>query len=389
MRFSGSTLKILIILSAVVGTSYSKLAEAAPLEKKAAVIVKELESTKHKLADEDMFRRKVMGSLYGINKRMKSMAKKKTELTDHMLSAKSEVSNLARQIAILELKIKDQRHRVAKYIRTAYALRGRSSIQVLLESNSVRDLDRSLRFLKLFTDRDYKVIREYQSNIQLLLVKREVLNKQVEKLIVLKNKVQTQENGLTREQDSKMKLLGKLREERKRQIAKMESLRVKSKTVNPEVYGAEVLEMLEVSIYEKKGNILPPVSGPIVQEFGLIEDEEYRFKIPHKGLYFRVPEGAEVRSIFKGRVAFAGPLPGYGKAIVLDHGDNYYSVYSFNREVKVVMGDKVKEGDVLALSGTGSQHFGPGVYLEIRHFSDAVDPLPWLKINSDLRASSL
>ena len=381
--------KLSFLLSLLLLAGPTQAAPVAPAEKKAQVIVKELTSTKHKLADEDLFRRKVMGSLYGINKRMKTMAKKKSELTDHMLSAKAEVTNLARQIALLEIKIKGQRHRVAKYIRTAYALRGKSSLHVLLESDSVRDLDRSLRFLKLFTDRDYKVIREYQSNMQLLLAKREVLNKQVEKLIVLKNKVQTQEKGLTREQDTKMQLLGKLREERKRQIAKMETLRVKSKKMDGEVFGAEVLEMLEVSIYEKKGQILPPVSGPIVQEFGLIEDDEYRFKIPHKGLYFRVAEGAEVRSIFKGKVAFAGPLPGYGKAIVLDHGDNYYSVYSFNREVKVVMGNKIKEGEVLALSGEGSQHFGPGIYLEIRHFSDAVDPLPWLKMNSDLRASSL
>jgi septal ring factor EnvC (AmiA/AmiB activator) len=48
---------------------------------------------------------------------------------------------------------------------------------------------------------------------------------------------------------------------------------------------------------------------------------------------------------------------------------------------------KVSEGDLIAISGQGSPNFGPGLYLELRHFSDAVDPLPWLKMAPELRAS--
>lgn len=358
-------------------------------EEDAEEIAKELKSTKKRLEEEDKFRRKVMSSLYGINSRVKKMSERKTELTNKMLSTKSEVSSLARQIAQLEKKIVSQRSRLSKYLRAAYVMRGQSSIQALLEADSLKDFDRTLSFLKFYAERDYKAIQEYRINVKLLQAKRENLNQEVQNLVSLKTKVQKQEENLTSEQDSKMNLLAKLRAERKKQISRMKKLRKKGQEIESEVFGSDVLELLEVSIYEKKGQIQPPVIGPIVQGFGLIKDEEYRFKIAHKGLFFNVPVGSEVRSIFKGKVVFADFLEGFGKAVLLDHGDHYYSIYSYNSDIKVSLGEKVQEGQVVALSGSGSQHFGKGLYLEIRHFSEAIDPLPWLKANPDFQARSL
>jgi septal ring factor EnvC (AmiA/AmiB activator) len=47
--------------------------------------------------------------------------------------------------------------------------------------------------------------------------------------------------------------------------------------------------------------------------------------------------------------------------------------------VKVREGEKVREGHVVAVSGGISPLFGPGLYFEIRHFTDAIDPRPWIK----------
>ena len=72
-------------------------------------------------------------------------------------------------------------------------------------------------------------------------------------------------------------------------------------------------------------------------------------------------------------------LPNFGRTVILDHGDSYYSVYAFVSQLKVHEGDQVREGDVLAVSGSYSPLFGPGLYFEIRHFTDAIDPKPWIK----------
>lgn len=358
-------------------------------EEKVEGLVKEIKVTQKKLAHEDKFRRKVMGSLYGINQKMKKITEKKSELTDQMLGARREVSLLAQQIVRLEEKIEGQKVKISKYIRAAYALRGRSTVQALLESESLRDFDRTLHFLKIFADRDYKVIQEYKSNIKTLQAKREKMNAEVQNLVQIRSDIQKQESHLTEQQDSKIKLLNRLRAERKKQLERIKSLRVKSQDLEGEIFGSDILEMLEASVYEKKGQLQPPVQGAVVQGFGIITDEDYQFSISHKGIHFGVPPGSEVRAIYRGKVAFAGFLPGYGPSVLVDHGDHYYSVYSFNQRLKVKRGDRVSEGTVIALSGEGSPHFGVGTYFEMRHFSDAIDPMPWLNLAPELRASSL
>ncbi len=99
----------------------------------------------------------------------------------------------------------------------------------------------------------------------------------------------------------------------------------------------------------------------------------------HKGQFYKVAPGVTIHSVAEGTVAMAGTLPGYGKTVIIDHGDNYYSVYAFNQSLKVREGQKITEGTILAVSGGSSPLFGPGLYFEIRHFTDAIDPHSWIK----------
>jgi septal ring factor EnvC (AmiA/AmiB activator) len=99
----------------------------------------------------------------------------------------------------------------------------------------------------------------------------------------------------------------------------------------------------------------------------------------HKGMFFAAKANSQVTCIAEGTVVLAGSLPGYGKSVIVDHGDNYYSVYAFASQLKVKEGAKIKEGETLALAGGVSPLFGPGLYFEIRHFTDAIDPRRWIK----------
>jgi septal ring factor EnvC (AmiA/AmiB activator) len=108
-------------------------------------------------------------------------------------------------------------------------------------------------------------------------------------------------------------------------------------------------------------------------------DPQFRFHLTHKGLFYAAPQSTSIHAVFDGKVVFADQLPGYGRTLIVDHGDNYYSVYAFAQLLKVQAGAQIHEGAVLGLSGKGSPLFGPGLYFEIRHFTDAIDPRPWIK----------
>ncbi len=94
------------------------------------------------------------------------------------------------------------------------------------------------------------------------------------------------------------------------------------------------------------------------------------------GVLMRAPAGTAVRSAFAGRVAFADEYASFGRVVILDHGDNYFTVSGQLGSIETRVGDEVGAG---AKIGTvGVMNGKPALYFEIRHGADALDPGPWM-----------
>jgi septal ring factor EnvC (AmiA/AmiB activator) len=94
------------------------------------------------------------------------------------------------------------------------------------------------------------------------------------------------------------------------------------------------------------------------------------------GLEIHAAVGAVVRAVFAGRVAFADRYGPYGRIVILDHGDHYYTVSGDLDEVDVKVGQDVGVGERLGTVGDDGQ--GPMLYFEVRHGSQTVAPAAWL-----------
>lgn len=94
------------------------------------------------------------------------------------------------------------------------------------------------------------------------------------------------------------------------------------------------------------------------------------------GLEIHAPVGTVVRSVFTGRVAFADRYGPYGRIVILDHGDHYYTVSGDLDEVDVKIGQDVGAGERIGTVGDDGQ--GPMLYFEVRHGSQTVAPGAWL-----------
>jgi septal ring factor EnvC (AmiA/AmiB activator) len=101
----------------------------------------------------------------------------------------------------------------------------------------------------------------------------------------------------------------------------------------------------------------------------------------HKGIYIEGPSGAEVRSIFPGRVDFSGWLKGYGQVVLINHGSRFFTVSGHLAERFKSEGDMVQAGAVIGLLGETGSLAGPRLYFEIRKEGISLDPLKWLKVH--------
>ncbi|OGR83878.1 MAG: hypothetical protein A3J74_04890 [Elusimicrobia bacterium RIFCSPHIGHO2_02_FULL_57_9] len=119
-----------------------------------------------------------------------------------------------------------------------------------------------------------------------------------------------------------------------------------------------------------------PAAGSVVKAFGRQRNLELDAWVINQGILIETRPGAPVMAVEKGRVIFSGPFKSYGQVMILDHGENFYSVYGELGQLLKSKGQKVRIGEPIANTGSGDR---ATLYLELRHGAEALDPLIWLK----------
>ena len=96
----------------------------------------------------------------------------------------------------------------------------------------------------------------------------------------------------------------------------------------------------------------------------------------HHGVDYLIPEGTAVFATADGTVkSLSEKNSSHGKAITIDHGNGYETSYSHLLDIRVRKGQKVKRGDIIALSGNSGLSFVPHLHYEVRYRDTRVDPV--------------
>lgn len=124
----------------------------------------------------------------------------------------------------------------------------------------------------------------------------------------------------------------------------------------------------------QRGQLRLPVRGDLTAKFGSRRGDGPT----SRGLFIRAAEGAEVRAVAGGRVVFADWLRGFGNLVIVDHGNQYMTIYGNNQAILKRAGDVVKGGEAIATAGNSGGNEQSGLYFEMRHQGRAFDPLGWV-----------
>lgn len=117
-----------------------------------------------------------------------------------------------------------------------------------------------------------------------------------------------------------------------------------------------------------------PVRGQVQGRFGVDRPDGGVWR----GVVLRAAEGTPVKVVAPGTVVYADWLRGFGNLIIVDHGQQYLTVYAYNQSLLKRVGDAVAGGDTIATVGATGGQVESGLYFEIRHRGAPVDPAQWL-----------
>jgi murein DD-endopeptidase MepM/ murein hydrolase activator NlpD len=99
----------------------------------------------------------------------------------------------------------------------------------------------------------------------------------------------------------------------------------------------------------------------------------------HPGIDIAVAIGSIVRASGGATVDQAGQDPEYGLFVLLNHADEYQTMYGHLSRITVTVGDTVTPGQVIGLSGNSGRSTAPHLHFEIRQKGRSLDPLTLVK----------
>jgi murein hydrolase activator len=170
---------------------------------------------------------------------------------------------------------------------------------------------------------------------------------------------------LRSEREAKRKLVASLRGEGEEHARRIEELKASAEKLR------ELIEQEEAS---KEKPFEQPPGGESARMTSPLSIAGEQLVVARNGVEIRVASGTPIRAVKAGRVVFAGWFTGYGKMVILDHGDHLYSIYGYASEIAVEQGQVVEGGDTVASVGATGPVERPSLYFEIRDHGTPRDP---------------
>ena len=268
--------------------------------------------------------------------------------------------------------------------------RGGNDFWVIDGAGALRAAQRRSRYLQATVNFDRGLLGDLHSESQRQEALRRRLSDQREQLAKQQKLLLSARAAVAQEAAKKSALLSALREEKDFRLKALRDMEAAAQRLHkmlddlarraiarpraapaPPASGRGLDAML--------GQLDWPVQGPVSAPFGAVKHPEFATELARKGIDIDAPLGAAVRVVEKGRVVYADRFAGYGRMVIVDHGQRYYTVYAHLSEIVKKSGDELGRGEILGKVGEGDSPATGKLYFELRKDGRSVDPQLWLR----------
>jgi murein DD-endopeptidase MepM/ murein hydrolase activator NlpD len=134
----------------------------------------------------------------------------------------------------------------------------------------------------------------------------------------------------------------------------------------------------EISDTVGTGRFTAPGGGRITSRFGYRIHPIYGTRRFHAGIDFGLPIGAAIKAADSGVVIYSGWYGGYGRTVIIDHGNGLTTLYGHTSASYVTAGQSIQRGQRIAAVGSTGLSTGPHLHFEVRVNGTPVNPLNYL-----------
>lgn len=290
------------------------------------------------------------------------------------LNAKIEANSVA--IDQLGVKIEENNSILEQRLRASYKRGDIGYIEIILNSENLIDALTRLDMIQLIVKEDVNLLKEIQeqkNNLEQLKLQQE---KEKEEVAATKVKFEDKKKQVESSQSTKEAYMAELQKDMKEMQAQEERLNKANNEVEKKI------QQLQLESAYTGGEMLWPLPANqkrITSYFGKRPHPLYGYWSNHRGIDIACPYNTEVYAANSGVVIVAEKHWSYGNYVIIDHGGKIATVYGHNTKLLVSVGQEVKKGQLIALSGSTGESTGPHLHFEVRKNGVVIDPLPFLQ----------
>jgi murein hydrolase activator len=394
----------LLAVAALVGLAVPALAQAPKKEDPIQAEQRKLRHTEQQLRDE---KRKaaeararetsLLAELDHVEQQLADKHKQIARLDGRITRTQAEVVGLRGEIQQLQKHRAGQEQALGRRLRAMYKMHAQGgALPLLLSGDDPVARAVAVRHLTSLAALDARLIQEYRGTTDRLDDRRRREETRQRELADLKSDAQREKTEADRDAAKRRGLLARVRDERAYHERMVGELTEAARRLEAFIGDLQAKQRRLARVPPPKGGIAPPgvgfgglrgrlpwpTEGRIIAAFGAQVHPRFGTRTFRNGVDIEAKEGRDVAAVYGGHVIYTGWFKGYGNLIILDHDNEYYTLYAHMAEIGVREGDDVRQGQRLGTVGDTGSLEGPRLYFEVRYQGKPQDPEQWLRQRS-------
>jgi septal ring factor EnvC (AmiA/AmiB activator) len=355
-------------------------AEVKSPEERLKILRAQLKEQKEKIAELKFEKTDILKNIQELDKEISlnteliNVLKRKKEITNE------EKKNIELLMNEIHYRLQEKREILGNRIKEIYIHGPLHPIEVILLSYSFSDALKRVKFLTIIADQDKRVLDEIERLEERLQLQSERIERKAEILDEILYEVKDQEIALAKTKKEKNEYLNEIEGESKKAVAMSKEMEKAMEDLEKLIRSLSKQEITPGSKYFAEKILKLPVDGMVTGYFGKKREEKYGTETINRGIDIEVPWGTNVEAVAPGKVVYSDIFLGYGKLILIQHGDGFITLYSHLASASVENGTEVEAGDFIGQVGQTGSVTKPSLHFEIRKNGIAVNPFNYIKL---------
>ena len=321
----------------------------------------------------------VVGQISSLDKDINKTEGEIKYIDDRITYLEHNIDEIQEEIKASEATLAEQSDILGKRLVFIYEKGGDVSyLEVLLAATDIKDFLTRYDLLNIIVEQDVDLIKSINKEKKELSLKKCDLEIKQQELANIQTDQIGQKEILDSQKGEKEKLLGSVRQERKKLEQALNELEQESRQLEAII---RQYESGNTSSQAGTGTFTWPTPGcaKVTSEYGMRLHPTLGERRLHTGMDIAAPMGATIVAADSGTVIFSGWMSGYGQVIIINHNNGLSTLYAHQSSFLVSKGVNVSKGQAIGKVGSTGWSTGPHLHFEVRVNGTPTNPRAYVK----------